>query len=388
MTPNETLIQTRTDYFRDQWRAWRILGALQLNGRKYRSGAMVLNIFVALYPPALLLSMFSFDTPLENITNFSLSITSSATILKFGLYVLQLQRLTEMEKVIARLDDRIEGAEQYRCHRLMAKTLRHLSNLFLYTYGFVLLNSEVSFLFKSERSLPFPSWFPFDWKSSTINYIGALCFQLVSIFCLILQNFADDSFPPLALCLCAEHCQLLILRISSIGHGSNEQDANEAELVRCIKDQKELYGLLELISAVISWPMMIQFFVMALNIAATMFGLVFFAEAMQDRMYFVSYLLALVLQTYPICFYGSLLEERFGRLHYAVFCSNWMNQNRRYRANMMILAERTKRHPRLLAGNLVPIHLSTFQASCKAAYSFFTLIGNTRDKAGPNHNQN
>ncbi|XP_034668869.1 odorant receptor 23a [Drosophila subobscura] len=384
MAPKESQIPTRSDYFRDQWRAWRILGALQLNARNYWSGATVLNIVVALYSPALLLSMFSFDTPLENITNFSLSITSTATILKFGLYVVHLGRLREMEKIITRLDNRVAGAAQQQCHRLMAKKLRKLSNVFLYTYGFVFLNSEFSFLFTRERSLPFPSWFPFDWKNSTTNYIGALCFQLVSIFGQILQNFADDSFPPVALCLCAEHCQLLILRISSIGHESNEQDANDAELVLCIKDQKDLYGLLQLTSALISWPMTIQFFVMALNIGATTFGLVFFAESMQDRMYFASYLLALVLQTYPICFYGSLLEERFGELHYAVFCSNWVNQNRRYRTNMLILAERTKSYPRLLAGNLVPIHLSTFQASCKAAYSFFTLIGNTRDRAKSN----
>ncbi|XP_017150872.2 odorant receptor 23a [Drosophila miranda] len=386
MTPKET--PTRSDYFRDQWRAWRVLGALQLNAGKYWSGAMVLNIVVALYAPALLLSMFSFETPLENITNFSLSITSTATVLKFFLYVLQLGRVGDLEVVIARLDDRVEGAEQLRRHRLMAKKLRHLSNLFLYTYGFVLLNSEFSFLFRSERSLPFPSWFPFDWKTSTVSYIGALGFQLVAIFGQILQNFVDDSFPPLALCLCAGHCQLLILRISRIGHAPSEQEANEAELVDCIKAQKELYGLLELTRDVISGPMLIQFFVMALNIGATMFGLVFFADTMQDRMYFVSYLLALVLQTYPVCYYGSLLEDAFGHLHYAVFGSNWVSQSRSYRASMTILGERTKRHPRLLAGSLVPIHLSTFQGTCKAAYSFFTLIGNTRERVGPDRSQN
>ncbi|KAH8238664.1 hypothetical protein KR038_006307 [Drosophila bunnanda] len=370
----------RIDYYRIQIGAWRILGALDLSNGKYLGWAMFLNVFVSMLVPMLLLSLFRFETPLENITNVSLTITSLSTILKFGMYVLKLYKLAEMKEVIAQLDSRVRGEEQIRYHRHMAKYLQRLSRVFLATYLTVMVNTGISFLFRSERSLPFPLWFPFDWKHSTVAYVAVVLFQEVGIFCQVLQNFADDSFPPLALYLIAEQCQLLILRISSIGCGPDNQVANEKELVNCIQDQNRLYSLLELTRSFITGPMLIQFIVIAANIALTMFGLVFYVERVQDRVYYATFLWGITLQTYPLCYYGTMMADSFSNLHYAVFCSNWIEQSSIYRSNMLILAERTKRGQLLLAGDILPIHLSTFATICKAAYSFFTLMHDSVEK--------
>jgi len=84
-------------------------------------------------------------------------------------------------------------------------------------------------------------WFPFDWKKSNSAFIGALTFQEIAIFCQLVQNYPGDSFPPLALFVVSEQCQLLILRISKIGYGSRNLKKNEQDLVNCIKDQNTLY---------------------------------------------------------------------------------------------------------------------------------------------------
>ncbi|KAH8282744.1 hypothetical protein KR054_009455 [Drosophila jambulina] len=367
----------RIDSYRDQVGAWRILGALDLSNGKYLGWAMFLNVLVSMVVPMLLLSLFSFETPVENITNFSLTITSLSTTLKFGMYVLKLYKLIEMREIIAQLDDRVKGEEQIRYHRQMAKHLQRLSRVFFATFLTVMINTALSFLVRSERSLPFPMWFPFDWKDSTVAYVTVVLFQEVVIFCQIMQNFADDSFPPLALYLIAEQCQLLIMRISSIGHGQTTQKENEKELVNCIRDQNNLYNLLKLTHSLITGPMFIQFVVIAVNIALTMFGLVFYVDTVPDRIYYVTFLCAITLQTYPLCYYGTMVVDSFSSLHYAVFCSNWTDQSRSYRTHMLILSERTKRRQQLLAGNIVAIHLSTFAAICKGAYSFFTLMYNS-----------
>ncbi|KAH8248867.1 hypothetical protein KR032_003930 [Drosophila birchii] len=369
----------RIEYYRIQVGAWRILGALDLSNGKYFGWAMFLNVLVSMLVPMMLLSLFTFDTPLENITNFSLTITSLSTILKFGMYILKLYKLAEMKEVIAKLDSRVEGEEQIRYHRQMAKHLHRLSKVFLATYLTVMINTAVSFLFRSERSLPFPMHSLIDWKHSTLAYVAVVLFQEVGIFCQVLQNCADDSFPPLALYLIAEQCELLFLRISSIGYRPATQKQNEKELVNCIKDQNDLYNLMELTHSLITGPMLIQFIVIAVNIAVTMFGLLFYVETVPDRVYYVTFLWGITLQTYPLCYYGTLVADNFSRLHYAVFCSNWTDQSSGYRRNMLILAERTKRRQQLLAGDFVPIHLSTFAAICKGAYSFFTLMHDSVD---------
>ncbi|XP_020809189.1 odorant receptor 23a [Drosophila serrata] len=370
----------KIDYFSIQVGAWRILGALDLSNGKYLGWAMFLNVFVSMLVPMLLLSLFSFETPLENITNVSLTITSLSTILKFGMYVRKLHKLVEMKEVIAQLDSRAKGKEQIRYHRHMAKYLQRLSRVFLATFLTVMVNTAISFLFRSERSLPFPLWIPFDWKHSMVAYVAVLLFQEVGIFCQVLQNFADDSFPPLALYLISEQCHLLILRISSIGYGSASQRDNEKDLVNCIKDQNDLYRLLELTRSLITGPMLIQFIVIAANIALIMFGLVFYVERVQDRVFYMTFLWGVTLQTYPLCYYGTMMADSFSSLHYAIFCSNWIDQSSRYRSNMLILAERTKQQQLLLAGDILPIHLSTFAAICKGAYSFFTLMYDSVDK--------
>jgi len=134
----------------------------------------------------------------------------------------------------------------------------------------------------------------------------------------------------------------------------------------------------------ISLPMMIQFLVIGINTAVTLFGLIFYVEAISDRIFYVCFLLGLTLQTFPLCYYGTKVQESFEELHYAVFCSNWVDQSATYRGYMLILSERTKRQQILLAGNLVPINLSTFVACCKGAYSFFTLMADREGQGSLN----
>ncbi|KAH8412733.1 hypothetical protein KR009_004974 [Drosophila setifemur] len=377
MALSNTLMDT---CFGDQLNTWRYLGVMELCAGNFFSWAMALNIFVYHLTPMLLISIFSYDTPLENITNFSLSITSLATLTKHVIYIRQLSLLEDVKELMTQLDDRVKGEEQIRRREQMVKHMIMLSRVYLVIFGIVILNSEVTFLFKSGRNLPFPAWFPLDWKNSTGTYLFAVTCQEIAIFHQIMQNYANDTFPPLAIFFVSEQCQLLVLRISSIGYGPVTPEENHRELVNCIRDQNRLYRLLEVILRIISWSMLVQFIVIAVNIGVTMFGLVFYVKTVPEFMYYVPFLFALTLETSPLCYYGSVLEESFKDLHYAVFRSNWVDQGKSYRSTVLIMSERTKRKHALLAGHLVPIHLSTFAASLKAAYSYFTLMANQNER--------
>ncbi|XP_017000962.2 odorant receptor 23a-like [Drosophila takahashii] len=364
----------RQDYFRDQLLAWRIGGAIELAEGKFWSWAMALNICAYLQIPMFMKAMFSFDDPMENNFNLFLTITSVANLVKLTMYVSQLTKVVDIQRTIAKLDARVSGDDQVLRHRKMCNHLQRMSKIFLATFVIIFINASVSFAFESERSLSMPMWIPFDWKNSMTAYIGALVFQTFGIFIQILQNFAGDSFAALALFLVCEQCQLLTLRISSIGYGSNTLKENEQDLVDCIEDQNTLYRLLDLVHSLTSYPVIVQFLVIGIDIAVTSFALIFYVQTLSERIFYMSLLVGLTLQIYPLCYYGTRVEESFAELHYAVFCSNWVDQSATYRGFMLIIEERTKRRQVLLAGNLVPIHLSTFVACWKGAYSFFTLM--------------
>ncbi|XP_017047312.1 odorant receptor 23a [Drosophila ficusphila] len=378
MTLSRTL---RIEYFRDQLVVWRIVGALDLSEGNFWSWAMLLTVIVFLTPFLLTMMLFSFEDNIDNILNLSMTITSISIILRFLLYVANLTKLFEIQWLIGRLDERISGEEEVKRHQAMAKHLQRISKLFLVIYGILFTNAAFSFLLEEERSLPLPMWIPFDWKNSTAGYAAALFLQQIGIFIQVLQSYAGDSFPPLALYLLSEQCQLLILRFSNVGYGSKTLKENEEDLVNCIRNQNTLYSLMEAIHGLISYPMFVQLFVIGINVAVACFGLVFYVVSFSDRAFFLCFLMVLILQSYPLCYYGTVLEESFAELHYAVFCSNWVDQSMKYKKLMLIISERTKRKQLLLAGNLVPIHLSTFVACWKGAYSFFTLMA---DRDGRN----
>ncbi|XP_016968470.2 odorant receptor 23a [Drosophila biarmipes] len=362
------------DYFRYQSQAWRICGALHLSEGNYFSWATVSCIIMFLPGPLLLGALLSYDDPLENNYNLCLTIITMSNFLKFSMYVTQLTKLVDIQKLIVKLDARVSGKDQIVRREEMSNHIQRLSQLFLITYLILSVGAGVLFIFERERSLPFPMWFPFDWRNSTTAYFGALVFQQIALLFQDLQNYPCDSFPPIALFLVSEQCQLLIGRISKIGYGSTDVKKNEQDLVHCIRDQNKLYSLLELIRTMISLPMMIQFLVIGINIAVVLFGLIFYVDTLSDSVFYVCFLSAITLQIYPACYYGTKVQESFAELHYAVFCSNWVDQSVTFRGLMLIMGERTKAHQILLAGNLVPIHLSTFVACCKGAYSYFTLL--------------
>lgn len=132
---------------------------------------------------------------------------------------------------------------------------------------------------------------------------------------------------------------------------------------------------------IISWPLLVQFIVISIDVGAALCALLFYVESMQERLYYASFIFALALQIFPVCYYGTLVEYSFGRLHYAAYSSNWVDQSITYRKNLIIFAERTQKLPNQRAGNFIPIALTTFLANCKAAYSFCTLIAdNGTDK--------
>ncbi|XP_016989936.2 odorant receptor 23a [Drosophila rhopaloa] len=361
----------RNEYFRYQVLLWRIVGALDISEGNYWSWAMLLNFFVYFSTVLLIMSLFSYENPIDN---FSLTIISFATLVRLLLYAAQLTKLVEIEELIGQLDGRVSGNDEVVHHQKMTKHMDRMSKLFLGLYVSVTVNIGISFLLKNERSLPLPMRVPFDWENSMAAYVWSLFLEEIAIFFQVMGNFAGDSFPPVALGLVSEQCQLLSLRISNLGYGSKTLKENEEDLVNCIDDQNTLYSLLRVIHSLISYPMLVLIFVNGINIAIAGCALVFYVETLAQRVYYVCFLLAFAMQTYPLCYYGTMVKENFAELHYAIFCSNWVDQSAVFRRNMLILAERTKREQRLFAGDLLPIHLSTFMACWKGAYSFFTLM--------------
>lgn len=74
-----------------------------------------------------------------------------------------------------------------------------------------------------------------------------------------------------------------------------------------------------------------------------------------------------------MCYYGTIMEAEFEHLTYALFSSNWLDQDKEFKQNLRIFAEATNKPLKVFAW-IIPINLNLFIFACKNAYSLFALI--------------
>ncbi|XP_014097365.1 odorant receptor 59a-like [Bactrocera oleae] len=365
-------------FFKIHWLGFRICGG-DLSVNKYRLvylayALMVTALVTFCYPLHLALALFRNGSVAGNIKNLAVCVTCIACSLKFLIYTRKLGIMREIEQTFSELDSRVSSEVERKYFAWMRISVRNVVSVFLCAYAAVGVTAELAFLLSKERSLLYPAWFPLDWRASTRNFYVANVYQFVGISYQIFQNFINDTFPPITCCLLSGHIKLLGIRVSRIGYDCVRLQDNERELVRCIKDQKNLYKLFDLLQEVMSWPMFIQFTVTAFNICVAMVVMLFYVDTPFERLYYLIYFISMPLQIFPICYYGSSLQLLFGQLQYEVFRCNWTDQTRRFKKQMMLFTERALKTTTGLAGGMIKIHLDTFFATVKGAYSLFAVI--------------
>ncbi|XP_037941067.1 odorant receptor 59a-like [Teleopsis dalmanni] len=259
----------------------------------------------------------------------------------------------------------------------MSSDIQNMTHFFGWSYlavGVMAILSGISNMFQSQHRLLYSAWLPFDWHNSALAFCIAGSFQLLALFFCIAQNFADDSFPPISLRLLTGHLSCLEFRVSTIGHRSFDHPYRIVMLQPCIQDQLALYEYCKQIENIISMPLLILFTLTGLNTGLALAAVLFVAEGFFNYMYYIVYSFAVLLRIFPVCYYGSQLQLKFQQLHKAVYFSNWIEEERAFKKDMIVFTERTLKMQTIYAGGLFRIHMDTFFSCCKAAYSMLAMF--------------
>ncbi|XP_034651829.1 odorant receptor 59a-like [Drosophila subobscura] len=364
-------------FIKSHWTAWWILGVAHERVQSWRSFylrySVVVNVvFTVGYPLHLGLSLFSNRSLTEDILNLTTFVTCLACSAKTLLYAYNIGKVARMEHLLRLLDERVSGMQQRAIYGQVKLKLRTILYVFIGIYMPLALFAELSFISKEERGLMYPAYFPFDWLHSTRNYYIANFYQIVGISFLLVQNYVNDCFPAVVLCLISSHVKMLYSRFDDIGRDPSI-DA-EKQLEDCITDHKRLLNIFQCMEGFMSLPMFVQFTVTALNLCISVASVVFFVSEPMARIYFILYAIGIQLQIYPSCFYSTDNEYWFGRLHNAAFSCNWPDQDRTFKRKMMIFVERSLMPSTAVAGGMLRVNVDTFFATLKMAYSLFTII--------------
>nr|NP_523554.1 odorant receptor 33b [Drosophila melanogaster]P81915.1 RecName: Full=Odorant receptor 33b [Drosophila melanogaster]AAF53132.1 odorant receptor 33b [Drosophila melanogaster] len=368
------------DIYRTYWLYWHLLG-LESNFFLNRLLDLVITIFVTIwYPIHLILGLFM-ERSLGDVCK-GLPITAACFFasFKFICFRFKLSEIKEIEILFKELDQRALSREE--CEFFNQNTRREANFIwksFIVAYGLSNISAIASVLFGGGHKLLYPAWFPYDVQATELIFWLSVTYQIAGVSLAILQNLANDSYPPMTFCVVAGHVRLLAMRLSRIGQGPEETIyLTGKQLIESIEDHRKLMKIVELLRSTMNISQLGQFISSGVNISITLVNILFFADNNFAITYYGVYFLSMVLELFPCCYYGTLISVEMNQLTYAIYSSNWMSMNRSYSRILLIFMQLTLAEVQIKAGGMIGIGMNAFFATVRLAYSFFTLAMSLR----------
>ncbi|XP_022227633.2 odorant receptor 33a-like [Drosophila obscura] len=356
--------------YRTYWLYWRLLGVEGEYPMRHLLDVM-LNFFVTIwYPTHLIIGLFRERTMRDVFKNLPFTAESFFCSFKIICFRRRLSEIKEIERLLMELDQRAASPEERRFfHQNTRSVAEFISKSYVAAGISATVTGTASGLFSSGRTLLYPAWFPYDVQASALSYWISFAYQATGASLTILQNMANDSYPPMTFCVVTGHVRLLSMRLSQMGH----HEGASKKLIENIEDHRKLMQIVRLMHSTLYLSQLGQFISSGINISIVLINILFFAENSFAIIYYVVYFMAMVLELFPSCYYGTLMAMEFNKLPYAIFSSNWLGMGRKYCRTLLILMQFTLAEVGVKAGGMVGISMNAFFATIQMAYSFFTL---------------
>lgn len=161
---------------------------------------------------------------------------------KFFCFRWKLKEIKTIEGLLHDLDSRAESEEERNYfNQNPSRVARMLSKSYLVAAISAIITATVAGLFSSGRNLMYLGWFPYDFQATAAIYWISFSYQAIGSSLLILENLANDSYPPITFCVVSGHVRLLIMRLSRIGHNVKlSRSENTRKLIEGIQDHRKL----------------------------------------------------------------------------------------------------------------------------------------------------
>ncbi|XP_036336846.1 odorant receptor 59a-like [Rhagoletis pomonella] len=366
--------------FRFQDVTLRYLGLVPPQTTRYRYlyylYSFILNAFITIgYPTHLMIGLFKMQQKADIFKNMCVTFTCIACSIKIIAFWWRLPQVRKTYNIILKLDRRITHPDDIKLYKstILLSVKRVL--IFVITMSLSAFSaSEMATIIvgiMSEWRLMNPAYFPFEIEQSAWHYAVAHIYQASGVV-MNFQTCITDSFPSMVLAMLAGHIRLLGIRVARIGKQST--NAHNIELQQCIEDYKDLLDFRATIQSIVSVGTFAQLLATGINMCVVIFYMLFYVNDVAWYIYYVVYLVAISMEIFPQCYYGTCAEMEFEKLTYALFSCNWMDQSAAFKKNLRIFAEQTLRKQIILAGGLFPVNLDTFFATLKGAYSLYAVV--------------
>nr|QKN21474.1 odorant receptor [Zeugodacus tau] len=293
---------------------------------------------------------------------------------KFVVMFFMLEKLRATQVITQQLDKRCRAADEVA---ELQKMVRFGQKVVIFYLTIFLCYSGSTFMASFFSGYPpYSLYFPFlKWRRSHSEFIIASFLEFVIMDLACLQQTVNDGYPVIYINMMLCHMKILQLRVQKLGTNTAlTLEEHLSELKLCIKDHQLLIELYDIISPIVSVTLFIQFTLSAVCIGTTLINIVIFANEFQTQVACCFFILAVLIEIYPACYFSQCLIDESDNLSDVIFHSKWVEQSKEYRKLMIFFLQRSQRPMFLTAGKLFPVTLSSFVSIAKFSFSLYTFI--------------
>ncbi|EDW07548.1 uncharacterized protein Dmoj_GI14807 [Drosophila mojavensis] len=375
-----------TRAFRYQWYFWRCIGLHppaedSFWARHYRAWSIVVNVLPMICMP---LSFY-----MECLHSRSLTAFCEAFYLAAVTFVQQMKlinvirvrgHLLELQVIMRQLDGRLQSAPEREAIRDKIDESEKICRYVLQLFLSAVVSGCCFAACSAERQLPFPSWMPWDYQESQGIYALTFVVQSLGILALAVICASNDTYPLVYLIMVAAHCKALALRIAKLGHNALSQEQTHQQLLACIQDHQTILQLLKILNTSMSSACIIQFVCTATSLCTLSYIVIYIEMSFFRLCHVFSLLTSITIETLLICYASEQVTHEGGQMAIAIYDTNWIDQPVRFRRTLVLMLMRSQRPICIVAGNILPVRMTTLLSVIKGAYTMFTLLKEAKSK--------
>ncbi|KAH8257900.1 hypothetical protein KR038_002790 [Drosophila bunnanda] len=321
------------------------------------------TIHLAEFPPDLLLQ------------SLQLCLNTWCFALKFFTLVIYMTRLELANKHFDELDEYCKAPVEKRKVRDAVAAITRLYLTFCVVYILYATSTLLDGMFHDR--VPFNTYYPFvNWRIDRTQLYIQTFLEYLTVGYAIFVATATDSYPVIYVVALRTHILLLKDRVIHLGETSNSEGSNDADfmftsLVDCIKAHRTMLNFCEAIKPIISGTIFAQFIICGSILGIIMINMVLFADQ-STRFGIITYVMAVLLQTFPLCFYCNAIVDDCNELADALFHSAWWMQDKRYQRVALQFLQKLQQPMTFTAMNIF-INLATNINVAKFAFTVYAI---------------
>ncbi|XP_030368830.1 odorant receptor 42a-like [Scaptodrosophila lebanonensis] len=341
--------------------------------------SLALNISSTFYQPigfmtGVIIHLKEFSAG-EFLTSVQVAFNAWSCSVKVIILWVLLKRLDHAADLLDQMDKRVtQPSERRMIHRAVAQSNRVLF-LFMSVYMIYATTTFLGAVWNGRP--PYQNYYPLlDWRASPCKFWLQASLEYFAMAGACFQDCCVDCYPINFVLPLRVHVNLLADRLRRLGQTTNDNlnsEKRHEQLINCIQDHKLLLRYCDVIGPVISGTIFVQFLVVGVVLGLTLINLVLFANLASGvaALFFLS---AVLLETTPFCILCNFLTDDCSKLSDALFESEWMDKEQRYRKTVLFFLHKLQQPITFMAMGVFTISVGTNITVTKFGFSVFTLV--------------